>query len=78
MHLVTDHQLLICFAYKLPTGPPCRCQKLPKGSPGRPCDKCKAQNMLRNAKAVASGAALKGVQKYQRTNKGRSTQRGMG
>ncbi len=53
----------------------CRCQKLPKGSPGRPCAKCKARNKVRNAKAKASGAHLKGVQKYQRTDKGRQVQR---
>jgi hypothetical protein len=52
-------------------GQSCRCQKLPKGSPGRPCAKCKARNKRKNAKALASGAALKAVQKYQRTDKGR-------
>ncbi len=42
----------------------CRCQTLPKGSPEHPCAKCKARNKTRSAKAQASGAHLKGVQKY--------------
>jgi hypothetical protein len=29
----------------------CRCQKLPKGSRGRPCEKCKARKKARAAKA---------------------------
>jgi hypothetical protein len=49
----------------------CRCQKLPKGSPGRPCDKCKARNKAGNAKAKASGAQLEAVQKYQLEGSGR-------
>ncbi len=49
-------------------GGSCRCQKLPKGSPRRPCAKCKAQNKATDAKRKANGALEKGVQKY---NKGR-------
>ncbi len=39
----------------------CRCQELPKGGHGRPCEKCKA----RAAKRAANGALRKAVQKYQ-------------
>jgi hypothetical protein len=52
----------------------CRCQTLPKGSPGRPCDKCKARNKTRDAKAKASGAHQQAVQKYRRSDKGRLVQ----
>ncbi len=48
----------------------CRCQKLPKGSPGRPSEKCRARN---GAKRKACGALLKAVQKYQRTEAGKQT-----
>ncbi len=40
---------------------------LPKGSAGRPCDKCKANNKRTNAKAMASGARLK----YKRSEGGK-------
>ncbi len=38
----------------------CRCQKLPKGSPGRPCEKCKAKRKARAAKEKASGGTAEG------------------
>ncbi len=49
----------------------CRCQALPKGSPGRPCEKCKANNKRTNAKAMASGAQQKAVLKYKRSEGGK-------
>jgi hypothetical protein len=51
----------------------CRFQTLPKGSPGRPCDKCKANNKTRATKA--SGAQRKSNQKYKRSDMGRQVQR---
>ncbi len=45
----------------------CRSQTLPKGSPGRPCDKCKARNKATNAKARASGAQQMAKLKYKRS-----------
>jgi hypothetical protein len=36
----------------------CRCQTLPKGSPGRPCDKCKARYKANDAKKKASAITL--------------------
>ncbi len=53
----------------------CRCQTLPKGSAGRPCEKCKAWNKLRNAKQQASGAHRKAEQTNKRSINGRQVQR---
>jgi hypothetical protein len=52
----------------------CRCQTLPKGSPGRPCDKCKARNKANDAKRKANGAHRKSQQKFEHTDKGRQAQ----
>jgi hypothetical protein len=35
---------------RLIIGLSCRCQTLPKGSPGRPCEKCRARNKAGAAK----------------------------